>query len=134
MTRTRPCTAEVRRGRLRKATQFLDAANLLSDLAGQDGESADVYVTLCVHAGIAASDVICCARTGQHAQGDDHGEAVALLATADKRAASHLRTLLSMKTKAGYSHAAATADDCKRAGRAAEALVEAARRANAATA
>ena len=134
MTRTRPCTPEVRRDRLRKATQFLDAAYLLGDLAGQDGESADAYVTLCVHAGIAASDVICCARIGQHAQGDDHGEAVALLATADKRAASHLRTLLSMKTKAGYSHAAATAGDCQRAGRAAAALVETARRADAATA
>lgn len=33
-----------------------------------------------------------------------------------------------MKTKAGYSHTPATKDECKRAGRAAEALLETARR------
>lgn len=56
MPRTRACTQEVRRGRLRKAGQFLDAASPVRDLADEDGEIADVYVTLCVHAGIAASD------------------------------------------------------------------------------
>jgi hypothetical protein len=36
-----------------------------------------------------------------------------------------------LKAEAGYSHERATADEAKRAGRAAEALVEAARRAHA---
>ena len=133
MSRTRACTTEIRRGRLRKADQFLDASDLVRDLADEGGEIADAYVTLCVHAGIAASDVICCARLGEHAQGDDHSEAIALLAAANKDSAKHLRTLLSMKTKAGYSHTAATDDECKRAGRAAAALVETARRVQAAT-
>lgn len=128
MTRTRACTQEVRRGRLRKAGQFLDAADLVHDVADEDDEVADAYVTLCVHGGIAAADVICCARLGEHAQGEDHNEAIALLNKADRDSATHLRTLLSMKTKAGYSHRPATADECKRAGRAAEALVETARR------
>jgi hypothetical protein len=90
-----------------------------------------VFVTLCVHAGIAASDVICCALLGQHAAGEDHSQAVALLAKADGASAKHLRVLLAMKTKAGYSHARATPSDAKRAVRAAEALVETARRASA---
>jgi len=33
----------------------------ISELADEHEDVADAYVTLCVHAGIAASDVICCA-------------------------------------------------------------------------
>lgn len=62
---------------------------------------------------------------------EDHNEAIALLERADKDSSMHLSTLLNMKTKAAYSHTEASPDDLKRAGRAAEALVEAARRANA---
>jgi hypothetical protein len=127
MARTSPCTAETRRGRLRKANQFIDAATLIADKA----EVADAVVTLCIHAGIAASDVICCARLGQYAQGEDHSEAVVLLGKADSGSAKHLRLLLSMKTKAEYSHSSVTASDTKRAVRAAEALTETARRVSA---
>jgi len=129
MTRTRPCPPEVRRGRRKKAEQFLNAATLIRDLADEDGEVADAYVTLCVHAGIAAADVICCARLGQHAQGENHNEAVELLGKADKDSVPPLHTLLGMKTRAGYGYTPAAAADCKRAGRAAESLIEAARRA-----
>lgn len=128
MARVRDCTPEIRRGRLRKATQFLDAAALIFDLSDEPGEVGDAYVTLCVHAGIAASDVICCARLGQHSQGEDHGTAVTLLDRADRGAGRHLRTLLTMKTKAGYSHTGASGEDCRRARRAADTLVESARR------
>jgi hypothetical protein len=127
MGRTRPCDPAIGRGRLRKAIQFLDAANLVQE--PDDGSSADVFVTLCVHAGIAAADAICCARLGEHAQGDSHHEAVELLRKADKGAAGHLGTLLGMKSKAAYGYAPATDDERKRAGRAAEALTETARRA-----
>ena len=131
MTRTSPCTPEIRRGRLRKSGQFLDAASLIADSADEEAEITDVYVTLCVHAGIAASDVICCARLGEHSRSEDHYEAVTLLSKADSASAKHLRVLLSMKTKAGYSHRRASAADARRAGRAAEALLESARRAHA---
>jgi dihydropteroate synthase len=131
MARTVACTREMRRGRLRKAGGFLEAANLLADQSPAEAESADAFVTLCIHAGIAASDVICCARLGEHAQGDNHTEAVTLLRKADSESARHLQVLLGMKTKVGYSHTGATEAEVKRAGRAAEALLEAARRANA---
>jgi hypothetical protein len=130
--RTRPCSAEVRRGRLRKAEQFADAANLVHEYVDTDDDDADAYVTLCVHAGIAASDVICCARLGQHAQGESHGDAISLLREIDVAAAKHLSVLLGLKTKSGYSHMPATCAEVKRAGRAAEALIETARRTNAA--
>jgi len=130
MARTTPCTSDIRLGRMRKAAEFFDAASLIADQAGGEAGSPDVFVTLCIHAGIAASDVICCARLGQHAQGQDHNESVTLLGQADSESARHLRVLLSMKTKAGYSHTGTSAADAKRAGRAAEALVERARRVN----
>ena len=102
---------------------------MTAELADEDDDVADAYVTLCVHAGIAASDVICCARLGEHAQGESHQDAVSLLKTADTHVAQHLSTLLNLKTKSGYSHTPATAEEFKRAGRAAQALLEAARRA-----
>ncbi|SFH25794.1 hypothetical protein [Amycolatopsis regifaucium] len=119
----------VQRGRLGKANQFLEAADTIRELACEHEDVTDAYVTLCVHAGIAASDVICCARLGKHALGESHDEAIGLLAKADNDVAKHLRTLLKLKTKAGYSHTPVTADEFKRAGRAAETLVETARRA-----
>jgi len=131
LVRTSPCTPEVRQGRLRKAVEFLDAASLVGDPADEEATSNDAFVTLCIEAGIAASDVICCARLGRHAQGQDHNEAVTLLSQANNESARHLRVLLSMKTKAAYSHTGMGAGDAKRAGRAAEALVETARRVNA---
>ena len=131
MLRTKPCTLEIRQGRLRKAVEFLDAATLIADQAGGEAAAPDAFVTLCIQAGIAASDVICCARLGQHAQGQDHNEAVTLLSQADSESAKNLRVLLGMKTKAGYSHTGISAADARRAGRAADALVETARRVNA---
>jgi len=64
----------------------------------------------------------------EHSQTENHSEAAAHLAKADRDSVKHLRTLLGMKTKSGYSHTPATTDECKRAGRAAEALLETARR------
>lgn len=124
--RTRNCDAAVRAGRLAKARQFLDAADLIESLADDAIDVADAYVTLCVHAGIAAADVICCARLGRHARGDDHGSAVELLEQANPDVAKHLRSLLAMKTKAGYTAIPVSGSERTRAGRAAHSLVEAA--------
>ncbi len=103
MARTSDCDQEIRRGRLQKARQFINAANVLADTADADTDISDAYVTLCIHAGIAASDVICCARLGRYARGDDHMEAIALLGKADDDSAKQLRALLTMKTKAAYT-------------------------------
>lgn len=128
--RTQPCTAAMRQGRLRKAEQFLSAAETVRDIADGHDDIADAYVTLCVHAGIAAADVICCARLGEHAQGEGHQEAIALLKLAAPQLTRHLNTLLGLKTRSGYSYLPVSTDDFKRAGRATESLVEEARRAN----
>lgn len=126
--RTTPADDGVRRGRLAKALQFAAAAETIHDLSDGTAELADAYVTLCVHAGIAAADTICASRLGMHARGENHHDAVALLATADRNASRHLSVLLTMKTRAGYSHLPVSPERAVRAGRAMDALLDAARR------
>ncbi|WP_326955936.1 hypothetical protein [Amycolatopsis sp. NBC_01286] len=123
--RTKRCTPEILGGRLAKAEQFWEVADMVRGLVDEQdpSEIGDAYVTLCVHAGIAAADALCCAGLGEHAQGENHNDAVELLARVDKDAGRALRALLALKTKAGYSHTSATAEEFKRAGRNAEALV-----------
>lgn len=128
--RTRPCDKALIRGRMGKAEQFLDAAESVRELAADEEDMGDAYVTLCVHAGIAAADALCCAALGRHAQGDGHQEAVALLRQVNPGGADlakALEVLLKMKTRAGYSHVSVNAEDRRRARRRAIDLVEAAR-------
>ena len=87
---------------MNKAEEFLRAAELISTSI-DNSQLADAYVTLCVHAGIAASDVICCSRFGEHSIGSDHRSAVALLAQIDEVSSIHLKTLLDIKGHSGYS-------------------------------
>lgn len=121
--RTVACNAATLGGRRRKAEQFYDAANTVADFADDANEVADAYVTLLVHAGIAAADVLCCAALGEHAQGDSHTEATALLAKVDKERSRDLSTLLSMKTRAGYSDRPIAKPDRVKAERACERLM-----------
>jgi hypothetical protein len=120
--RTRPSSETIRLGRLKKATQFPDAAIVIDD------EMSDASVTLLVSAGIAAAEVICGVRLGKYAVGENHNQAVPLLGQAEPGLAKHLRTLLNVKSKVAYTHQSATSGELKRSRRAAEALVEAARR------
>ena len=126
--RTKMCSSPIAQGRMNKANQFITAAETIRGFADEDDDVSDAYVTLCVHAGIAASDVICCSSLGRHAQGESHDEATKLLASADEDATKHLQTLLRLKTKAGYGHTPATRDEVKKANRAADSLIEKARR------
>lgn len=124
MAREKACNAAVTRGRLARARAFLEAADLVADVnEGDDstqGELAAALVTLWVHAGIAAADVICCVRLGRHHSGEDHQAAVKLLRAADKGQETALDRLLAMKTPAGYGHRLISADNRLRARRAAE--------------
>jgi hypothetical protein len=124
-SQTKKCSANDRHGRLEKARQFGAAASLVDHFAGDDSDLGDAFITLCVHAGIASADVICCARLGVHATGEDHAAAVSLLEKVDSQLAKDLRRLLGMKTRAGYSAAPSSASDQKAAGRAANRLVDA---------
>jgi len=128
-TRLRECDQRMAAGRFKKAEQFLSAAELLRDLVGDEAEVGDAFVTLCVNAGIAASDVICCVTLGHLVQGDDHNQAIAELSKVrpgGKDLGNDLRALLMMKTRASYAAPPVTAEQRKRAWRRAESLVEAA--------
>lgn len=126
----RKCDETTIEGRLRKAEQFMEGAEVIREFADDEGEVGDAYVTLCVHAGVAAADVVCCIALGEHAQGDDHNEAVAHLSKVrpdGRELGNALRALLNVKTRAGYSYLRVGADARKRAQRAAERLLRAAR-------
>jgi len=88
VARSRPCTAAIRAGRLREAENNLADARALAALAADTPHNS--YVSLLVLAGVAASDVICCARLGVHSSGESHQEALALL----KQAAPELTPAL----------------------------------------
>lgn len=107
MSRTRPCDRAEAQGRLRKAEQFWESAELIREFADEESDVGDAYVTLAVLGGIAAADTICCLALGRHAQGEDHQEATKLLGSVrpdGKALANSLAALLGVKTKAGYSH------------------------------
>lgn len=106
-----------------KAEEFLDNAELLAD----DPNSRNATASLFVDAGIAASGVLCCAALGEHASGQDHNEAVALLAQVDDEASKRLRTLLANKTKISYSAHPLPAAEFRKVARAAAHLLELAR-------
>jgi hypothetical protein len=128
--KTRRCGEAEARGRLRKAEQFLESAETIRDLADDEADIGDAFVTLCVHAGIAAADVLCCVALGVHAQGEDHSQAIDLVAKVrpdGEELSKSLRILLAVKTKAGYTSRTVNAADRKRAVRAAERLVTSAR-------
>lgn len=108
------------------ARQFRDAADVVATMAEDEADVLDACVTLLVHGGIAAADVICCSRLGKHAQGTHHREAVELLAAVDRDLAQDLGVILGMKTRAGYSAIATTAEKYRRALRATDRLVDAA--------
>jgi hypothetical protein len=129
-TRLRECDERISAGRLRKARQFLDAARTIREFADDEAEVGDAFVTLCIHAGIAAADTICCEALGHHAQGDDHNQATSELSKVrpdGETLSSHLRALLQMKPRAEYGPIPVSAEQRKRAWRRAEKLVDAAR-------
>jgi hypothetical protein len=131
VSRIRSCTDQITRGRLRKAAQFLEAADIVQEGADGEHEIGDAFVTLCVLAGIAAADTICCAALGEHAQGDDHTQATAMLERVRPDGtvlATALGALLAMKTKASYGELPMSGEQRVRAYRRAKQLVDAALR------
>jgi hypothetical protein len=129
-TKLRECDEKISAGRLRKARQFRDAASTVREFADDEAEVGDAFVTLCIHAGIAAADTICCEALGHHAQGDDHNQAIAELSKVRPDGldlGNDLRALLQMKSRAEYGPIPVTPEQRKRAWRRAERLVEAAR-------
>lgn len=122
--RTVEADKKTRAGRLAKAKQFLQVGDDARELAEDDAEVADAAVTLYVHAGIAAADAICAMALGKYAQGENHQQAIRLLETVDKEASKHLKTLLGMKTRAGYGYDPVSSQDLTRAARAARSMVD----------
>jgi hypothetical protein len=76
--RSQDCGLHEARTRLAHARAFADTAELV--LGEDDAGSANVASSLAVLAGIAASDAVCCAALGRRPRGQDHRDAVSMLA------------------------------------------------------
>ena len=99
-TRTQPCTPEQARKRLADARKSLELAELVDD----DTDTAGLGVSA-ANAGIAAADAACCRALGERSRGDDHRDAIALVAQVSPGgddAANALRRLLAVKNDAEY--------------------------------
>jgi hypothetical protein len=104
------------------AVAFMDVAERLL----KESFEADVVVTNAVHAGIAASDALCCLRLGERSADQDHERATNLLGRVDKSLASDLARLLALKTRAAYETRSVSRGDAKIATRRARNLTDAA--------
>ncbi|MBX3312141.1 MAG: hypothetical protein KF916_04515 [Microbacteriaceae bacterium] len=87
----------------------------------------DSAAVLYIHAGIAASDVICLQKLGSYSISSDHNQAVTLLSSIDGVAAKHLRTLLSFKNRASYGYDPISVTEILKISRAASSLVSVAK-------
>lgn len=97
-TRTQPCSPDDAAKRLRDARGFLEVAELADQDAGVSAANA-------VLAGIAAADAACCAALAERSRGQDHRDAVALVAQVrpgGQEASAALRRLLALKNDAEY--------------------------------
>jgi hypothetical protein len=87
-------------GSAARAEQFLDVAETIRGFADDEADIGDAFVTFCIHAGIAASDTICCEALGHYVQGDDHNQAITELSKVRPNGGdlgNDLRALLQMK-------------------------------------
>jgi len=102
MRRTKNLDAAAIANRAAQARAFLDSARMHVRGSAADNSVAG---TSAVHAGIAAADAICGKSLGVCARGENHEEAVTLLAEAlpESGPSKNLARLLSGKSLAGYS-------------------------------
>lgn len=125
----RTCTKTDARARYASAVAFIEVAGRLLE----EAFDADVVVTNAVHAGIAASDALCCLGLGERSADQDHSNAARILARVDKGLANELTRLLSLKTNAAYESRRVSRADAKAAVRRAQHLADAAANALAAS-
>lgn len=101
--RTQVCGKADALTRLSHAHAFVDAAELVLDI--DDDGSENVAASLAVLAGVAASDAACCAILGRRPPGQDHREAILLLAqiaSGGVQMSRDLARLLDLKDNAQY--------------------------------
>lgn len=124
--RTQDCNRAQAAVRLSQARAFLEVAELV---AAEDDELANdnVAAALAVLAGIAAADAACCGSLGRRSRGQDHRQAIQLVAQAgpDGKALSRaLGRLLDIKDGAYYGMIYVGAQQAKTAVRQATTLVD----------
>lgn len=128
-TRVQTCGEGEARIRLKQARLFLDVAETVHD--NDLDASFNVAASLCVLAGIAASDAACCVALGERPRGQDHHEAevvVKRIPGVGAEMAKALHRLLVLKDDAHYGMLFISRDKTTTAVRNASRLIELAER------
>jgi hypothetical protein len=129
--RTAACSKSDARNRLAHAVAYHETASLVVDDESINGLPS-VAASLAVLAGIAASDAVCCNALGRRPRGQDHAEALRLLATIPHTGAAMaklLAKLLASKDSAHHGTAFISMPDTTRLLRSAAQLIDHARNA-----
>ncbi|MGH3682088.1 MAG: hypothetical protein ACRDT2_17770 [Natronosporangium sp.] len=117
--------------RLAHAAKYREAAELVATEAETAPASASVGAGLAVLAGIAAADAACCAALGRRSRGQNHQQALGLLAAVEPGgvdAARDLERMLDLKDTAHYGVIHMSSAELRRALRRASQLMEFAQR------
>jgi len=125
--RAQDCGPAQARQRLTHAQSFLEVAELTADVADPALEYGGVAASVAILAGIAAADAACCQVLGRRSRSDDHHDAEMLLAEitpGGKRAAGHLRKLITLKDAAHYGFISVTTPELKQSMHQAQQLVD----------
>jgi hypothetical protein len=124
--RTQDCTRAQAVVRLSTARAFLEVAELVG-IEDDELANPNVSAALAVLAGIAAADAACCVTLGRRARGQDHRQAVQLVALAGsdgKTLARALGRLLDVKDNAHYGMVYVGPPQAKAAIRQAKTLID----------
>lgn len=124
--RTQDCGKAQARVRLAQAQSFLEVAELVID-DESDLETAGVAAALAVLAGIAAADAACCFALGARSRGQDHRQALQLVAQVGAegtKLSNALGRLLDIKDGAHYGVVFVAAQTARAALRHARVLVD----------
>lgn len=117
--RTATCGRAEAIARLRQARAFVEVAELcLADVDNPDLPLRGVAGALAALGGIAASDAACCARLGRRSRGQDHAQAITLVATVrpdGERLARDLGRLIAIKDNVHYDAIMISMTDAKAA-------------------
>jgi hypothetical protein len=128
MGRTSPCGRPEANTRLDHARKYLEVADLVAAEGDEIPASASVAASLTVLADIAAAaDAACCAALGLRSRGQDHQQAIDLVAQVQPgggTAAKALARLLDLKDTAEYGVIHISARDTQSALRASATLTK----------
>ena len=121
---SKPCSSGTAAERFHKALHLQAVAGMIED----DAELVDAYALVCIRAGVAAADSICCHVLGRYVPvGDTPTSVTQLEKVGDQSATEALRNLFKLRRRIVAGHMGVSMGECHAAGSQMNSLIEYAR-------